>query len=179
MAIDGFNAPETKLFVEPFTGWRGWNWNGSNLLSLNGEVWKPQDELHAACRGGYGGHDAPHPNCSCGIFSMKELGDLERHVRHRNARNVVIGTIKMWGNIIEGSKGYRAEYAMIDSLYVPCSDAEIEKAELMKFMYDIEGIRTPTYLRTVMADTIEELYGVTVFRHDPTEGLTVPDDWRF
>jgi hypothetical protein len=68
---------------------------------------------------------------------------------------------------------------MIDALYVPCSDAEQQKAELMKFMYDIEGIKSPNYLRSVMADDIEKAYGVTVFRHDPREELTLPEDPPF
>lgn len=177
-AIGGFEADDTTLYVEPFVGWRGWTWNPSTkrLYSLNGHEWTPGEELHAECK--VDNHPAPEVECNCGIFSMKNPEDLHRHIS-RGGKNVVVGTVKLWGNTIVGTHGYRAEYALIDSLYVPCSDAEQKKAELMKFMYDIEGIKTPTYLKTVMASDIEETYGVTVFRHDPREKVEVPEDWRF
>lgn len=183
-AIEGFNAEETALFMEPFLGWRGWQWNSDTkrLCSLNGIEWIPGEELHAYCthtHGSQGDHKAPDPDCNCGIFSMKNVLDLHRHVGRGNDRTLVIGTIKVWGDVIVGTHGFRGEYAMIDALYVPCSDAEQQKAELMKFMYDIEGIKTPGYLRSVMADDIEKTYGVTVYRHDPSEVATIPEDWRF
>jgi hypothetical protein len=143
-------------------------------------IWTPGEELHAECRAGgghkYGGHTAPAINCNCGIFSMKAPQWLERHVSVED-RNIVIGTIKLWGNIVEGSHGYRSEWGMIDSLYVPCSEAEVDKMELMKFMYDIDGTRTPSYLRSVMGDEIEAEYGVTVYRHDPRESFVIPAEW--
>ena len=175
--ISGFDSPETKLFVEPFIGWRGWQWDAhrQRLVSFNSEVWNPGDELHARCIvGSY--HDAPALDCNCGIFSMKDPRWLANHVPVEN-RQTVIGTIKIWGNIVGGSKGWRAEWAMIDALYVPCSDAEIEQAQLMKFMYDIDGDKTPAYLRSAMADAIEEVYGVTVYRHDPHDEMTMPNEW--
>lgn len=179
-AIEGFNAPETKLYAEPFLGWRGWLWQpvSKRLVSLNGVPWEPGEELHAECRGGVPKrHSSPDPNCNCGIFSMMRPEDLQRHVRVEN-RNTVIGTIKVWGDVIVGSHGYRAEYAMIDSLYVPCSDAELEQVQLMRFMYDIDGDKNPTYLRSVVADAIEAEYGVTVFRHDPREDISFPGQWQ-
>ena len=178
-AIEGFNAEETKLFMEPFLGWRGWQWNADTkkLCSLNGVEWEPGEELHASCQQYESQHKAPDPDCNCGVFSMKDLGDLHRHVGRSNERSLVIGTIKVWGDVIVGSRGYRGEFAMIDSLYVPCSDAEQQKAELMKFMYDIEGIKTPGYLRSVMADDIESAYGVMVYRHDPRAELVIPEDY--
>lgn len=184
-AIRGFDGKDVELYHEPFLGWRGWKWDTSQkrLRSMNNVVWTPFEELHAECRQfgtshshGDSGHDAPAVNCNCGIFSMKAPQWLDRHIQTED-RATVIGTIKMWGNIVEGSVGYRAEYAMIDSLYVACSDAELTKMQYMKFMYDIDGERTPSYLRSVMGDEIEGEYGVTVYRHDPRETFVIPEEW--
>jgi hypothetical protein len=178
-AIEGFNSEKTKLFMEPFLGWRGWNWNPQirKLCSLNGEPWEPGEELHARCTVHGSGHKAPDPQCNCGIFSMKHPALLSGHVHSRN-KHTVIGTIKVWGDVIVGSKGYRGEYAMIDALYVPCSDAELTNLTMMKFMYDIDGDKNPTYLRSLMAEELEKIYGVTVFKHDPEKELALPDDWE-
>ena len=176
--IGGFDGDDVELYVEPFLGWRGWKWDAQRkrLLSLNGIPWTPGEELHAECTAG-GGHPAPHIQCNCGIFSMKAPHWIDRHV-HTDQREVVVGAIKIWGNIVGGKAGWRAEYAMIDSLYVPCSDAELEESDLMRFMYDIEGIKTPSYLRSTMAKEIEQEYGVPVFNHDPRDTVTVPEGWE-
>lgn len=174
-AIEGFDAADTKLYHEPFIGWRGWRWNPQNkrLHSLNTKVWEPGEELHAECTAG-GHHKAPDVDCNCGIFSMKDPRWLDNHVSVRN-KYTVIGTIKLWGNVVAGSMGYRAEYAMIDALYIPCSDAEVEHLLMMKFMYDIDGDKNPTYLRSLLAKEIEKVYGVTVYKHDPEVDLVVPE----
>lgn len=58
-------------------------------------------------------HDAPHENCSCGIYAAA----TEDHEYRDQGR--VWGKVKMWGKIVPGTKGARAEYAYPSELHVP------------------------------------------------------------
>lgn len=56
-------------------------------------------------------HHAPDPDCSCGIYAGHSLSDCPP--------GDVVGKVKMWGTIVPGSKGSRAEYAYPSELHVP------------------------------------------------------------
>ena len=44
---------------------------------------------------------------SCGIYAMKSRDDLDPN----RESDVVIGTVALWGRVIEHAKGYRAKFA--------------------------------------------------------------------
>jgi hypothetical protein len=50
-----------------------------------------------------------------GVHSFKEVLSAMYYAQHSGAI-VVIGTIKMWGEVVEHERGYRAQYARINSL---------------------------------------------------------------
>lgn len=48
-------------------------------------------------------HDAPDPGCSCGIYAAETADQLPG--------GQVYGKVKLWGSVIPGERGYRAQYA--------------------------------------------------------------------
>lgn len=164
--------------VEAIEQYRVWDWNGTSLVSKNGEVWKPGEALQATCKGGSAGqfewdivrhglsleaaqahakshndfqssyympsgrsyyyhhgsyipipsvepaegygyslrrieHDAPHENCTCGIYAAQDT-------KHGYSGDVW-GKVKLWGKIVPGETGARAEFAYPSELHVPAS----------------------------------------------------------
>lgn len=55
-------------------------------------------------------HDAPGANCTCGIYAASEHGNCPA--------GDIVGKVKLWGKVIPGEKGYRAEYAYPSELHV-------------------------------------------------------------
>lgn len=56
-------------------------------------------------------HDAPHENCTCGIYAATTKNQLPQ--------GVVYGKVKLWGKVIPGEKGVRAQYAYPSEFQVP------------------------------------------------------------
>lgn len=49
-------------------------------------------------------HSAPDPNCSCGIYAATEAKGVP-------TGGNVYGKVKLWGTVVPGENGYRAEFA--------------------------------------------------------------------
>ena len=102
----GRTAEEAAAYVDTYAGHQ-WAPTFSNI---------PRAELPP----GYGyelvaddhfAHDCPSETCSCGIYAGTDMtvcleGD-------------VFGKVKMWGKVIPGEKGWRAQYAYPSELHVP------------------------------------------------------------
>lgn len=126
-------------FVEPLVGWRAWRvWmpspHGPNLCPAFGSVildtpWVPRKrfsaehnlDLGARCRG------LLVPDCSCGIYAFKNpLEALVYLMRVRDrllsmAVELALGTVSLWGTVVECELGYRAQYAYPRHVYLPAS----------------------------------------------------------
>jgi hypothetical protein len=61
-------------------------------------------------------HKAPDAGCSCGIYAAARLSDCPP--------GPVAGKVKLWGTIVPGEYGARAEYAYPSELRVPASLAD-------------------------------------------------------
>ncbi|MEO9137451.1 MAG: hypothetical protein ABI345_00120 [Jatrophihabitans sp.] len=59
-------------------------------------------------------HPAPSPECECGfyIYGTTEAADQNRHVRRVKA------VVSVWGRVVAGTQGVRAEHARIDALWL-------------------------------------------------------------
>jgi len=127
-------------FVEPLLGWRAWKvWaplSGSDGCPGFSSVildtpWAPRRrfsaehsfDLGAKCRGLLG------LDCSCGVYAFND--PLEAFVYLMRVRDrllgmsveVAIGTVSLWGKVVECELGYKAEYAYPHHLYLPASFA--------------------------------------------------------
>jgi len=74
------------------------------------EIWAPGEPMTAR----YGHLD---DGMELGIHAFKLRRDAIRyHWKNVNAVGAVVGTVELWGDVIEHELGYRAEYAAIVSL---------------------------------------------------------------
>jgi len=118
-------------YVAPIIGYRCWLWDGSRLLSLNGQPWDPGCPLVAHCNAknrlpehlrpfkeGHPGrtHQVPQIHCTCGVYARKAplpAGD-SRWVGGYGPS----GEVYLWGTVVEHSHGWRAQYAYPKTLVV-------------------------------------------------------------
>jgi hypothetical protein len=124
-----FRAPDQIGVAE---GWRAWKVSVElpafgvppKLESATyGYYWAPRVKARAVCRKGCDEADVPGEGCTCGFYSAKSLEHLMSmgyaDYRHGVDTFTVVGKIANWGKVIEGSQGWRAEYAYPMMFYVP------------------------------------------------------------
>jgi hypothetical protein len=124
---DGFIAPDA---AEPIVGWRyrGLDPARRLLSSLTGNlhVWQPGRAFEAECRfsrrdpsdtryqfvGGFkrAHHSAPQEGCTCGIHAAGDLRNLRAKMLF-GLGLMVVGEVALWGKVIPGTRGYRAQFA--------------------------------------------------------------------
>jgi hypothetical protein len=121
------SAPDA---VEPLVGWRYWKVTSGGLASLNvdGGYWPPGAPHEATCKGVpvptlRGPHVVPCEWCGCGIYAARDLETLKQLVYPFTdslfrRRRIAVGEVALWGRVIEGERGYRAQYAYPKSLYL-------------------------------------------------------------
>lgn len=152
-SVSDYTGPELAVpdSIEPITAWREWKHDGTGLLyPLNAreEPWTPRRPLVATCNRNHGrereGRDeyrllrelaeqagvplpkkpdktfenlTPVKGCQCGIYAKKAP---------ITTTNNVVGQVKMWGKVIVGSKGYRAQFAYPLKVWVIMPDNATE-----------------------------------------------------
>jgi len=122
--------------TEPIEGWRAWRLrrNDEGAIRIAPTTprpdWEPGVQIHATCSAAHTReymvynpelaefHRSPEPGCTCGIHAMKEPIRLRRSRPGKTAG--VIGTVAMWGRVIEHTRGWRAEFAYPARLRLIC-----------------------------------------------------------
>jgi hypothetical protein len=108
-------------YIEPFIGWRAWGVaetaSGIYLVSHGNTVWPRREPLIAACD--RKSHQPPHPDCSCGIYALA-VEDFPYYDYDRESPFAypVFGTIALYGVVVRGTRGYRAEKAWPTALFL-------------------------------------------------------------
>ncbi len=108
--------------TEPIMAWRAWTLSGRReglrlrLLPIAGgrRPWPPLRPALATCKR-LRRHRAPGLACSCGLHATR-TPDLLRRTRDP----AVIGSVALWGRVIEHELGYRAEFAYPQRLRLVC-----------------------------------------------------------
>lgn len=131
--------------IEPVVAFRSWYLSeGGILLSMNHTPWPARQKMEAKCerrgtpisgfkkqvkRGGTtmlidfsevddleddGEQHTPGASCSCGIYAAK---GISLAMSYFSGPQCVIGEVYMWGKIIEGTDGWRSQYAYPKTLY--------------------------------------------------------------
>jgi len=63
-----------------------------------------------------GAHEAPHADCTCGVYAAKNIG----HLRTTGYWQYGIhGEVNLWGTVMEHKLGWRAQFAYPKSLFLP------------------------------------------------------------
>lgn len=140
------SAPDV---LGPLVGWRYWRLDPvSGLLSSlsRAQIWEPGNRFTAGCRlarnwltdsryritGGvpHAEDDVPGNHCTCGVYAARDL----RHLRGQMLFGLgltVVGEVSLWGKVIPGSSGYRAEHAYPRHLFAVRRTADWNKEQLV------------------------------------------------
>lgn len=117
---------------EAIAGWRIWNLSrdgaGPRLQPAGSGVdpWEPRRRVEARCgvpallTVGIGPHKAPDIRCRCGIYASRSLDEFERP-RPAWPPSPVVGTVALWGTVVEHERGWRAQFAYPARLRMVCS----------------------------------------------------------
>ncbi len=103
--------------VNELVGWRIWNVKNGYLKSYSYDTaWWP-DEPMTGKPDDYGG---------AGVWSFKSPHDALNKLLSDGPHQFVMGSIYLWGEVIEHTLGYRAEYAKVRSIdCVPGDDKKL------------------------------------------------------
>ena len=108
--------------LEPVQAWRCWTlWgsrDGSRVrltpIAGDGRAWPVGRPASAACIRDRT-HLVPQLSCTCGLYAVPDPDQLRR------ARDpAVLGTVALWGRIVEHERGFRAELAYPQRLRLLC-----------------------------------------------------------
>jgi hypothetical protein len=156
---EDFQAPDLIGTVE---GWRAWNvlreppafGTTPKLESATFKYWwTPRVKARATCE--RSPEHVPGETCTCGFYAAKTLPHLRAmgyQAYDEEAKRIcVVGRLAMWGKVIEGDQGWRAEYAYPHTIYVP-----------------FEGWR--------LARPIQRAYGVPVRLLNLLDSTKLPED---
>jgi hypothetical protein len=128
-------------YIEPIVGWRTWlvvqEGEGFRLRSVVYDaLWFPRTELIARCLHPAlsfswrrrSGHVPPARGCACGIYAAREPEDAADYLEGRTWADTltvhrVIGTVSLWGRVVECTRGWRASFAYPKRIYVPATRA--------------------------------------------------------
>ena len=120
--------------MDPVVGWRVWDClveDGLLRSVFQDDVWPAGERFEARCRrqaaiyiAGRECSTAPRAACCCGIYAAHNQDDLSSFSRYektwgtRNQAVEVVGTVSLWGHIIQHEAGWRAQYAYPYALWV-------------------------------------------------------------
>jgi hypothetical protein len=109
---------EIEPVVAMRTWWLGWRSDAPAPLLLpvvaGGRAWPVRRPARAVCRR-HRWHVVPAADCVCGLHATNDEGRLRR-----TRTPGVLGTVAMWGRVIQHDRGYRAELAYPQRLRLAC-----------------------------------------------------------
>ena len=80
--------------------------------------WQPMQPNRARCRSHFG-RQLPNPGCGCGFYAVSHLQRLPVAVGAHLPIGAV-GSVAMWGRVIEHTAGYRGQLAYPDRIRLVC-----------------------------------------------------------
>ena len=108
--------------AEPIHAWRTWTLLGSRdgaqvrLAPIAGDrrPWPPRRPAEASCTR-HRSHVRPELECTCGLHAVESPDELRR-----TRDPAVLGTVALWGRIVEHEHGFRAALAYPQRLRLLC-----------------------------------------------------------
>lgn len=170
--------------ITPVIGWRFFGLSPEYRLQslMHEHEWVGGEALAAECRADnsyrmdiYGRpqpvrhHSAPSEGCACGVYALKTLPQLMQS-RYASPENRVVGTIKMWGKVIDGPNGSRAQFAYPDKLYLIVDEDEAWGTQPLPEWVNTSRARmiSDHYLCECVAITRAELHLMVAAEPQPT-----------
>lgn len=96
-----------SIVLGEITAYRCWQTQGGVYQSLNGTLWFPDEPMS--------GEGISFDNSS-GVYAFKTLSEARDNAKLYHRGQMAVGSVKMWGTVVEHKNGYRAEYAVIDKI---------------------------------------------------------------
>lgn len=112
---------DSRIVLGEITAYRCWDTSDGTYKSLNGHLWFPNEPMHA---------DGVSLAGSAGFYAFRTLEEAKKNAKSHGSR-LAVGSVKLWGTIVEHDDGYRAEYAVIDKIIsgaVPEYSDDLKKA---------------------------------------------------
>jgi hypothetical protein len=112
----------TSTLPEPIDAWRAWTLTGSRdgaevrlcPIAGDGLPWPPRRPASARCVR-QRSHRVPELDCTCGLHGVMHPDQL------RQTRDpAVLGTVALWGRVVEHAHGYRAALGYPQRLRLVC-----------------------------------------------------------
>lgn len=131
MTIDGFGfdkEPKTDSLVPgSMIGYRQYSWDGHNFHSANTtfSVKLKADENVAVCKRKIlkdteHAHEAPGRTCHCGFYGWYDPFNIENTgVANAISNTSVLAAVEVWGRVILGTKGFRAQKLRVKGVVPP------------------------------------------------------------
>lgn len=155
---DDLPATVAPDFSECMIGWRAWKLQvGASVVTVGGVYavspqvrlgsvtysgdWGSRVAMEAACPHR---HVPPDPACSCGIYSAKTCKHLQSMNYHQYFTDayVVIGEVWLWGKVIEGTQGWRSQFAYPKRILLPFEAWRYRKALVDAYGVPVELANT-------------------------------------
>lgn len=162
------SATRAPDFGEPVRAWRLWevdDLEGSpRLRSLNRNCfWPVRSRFEARCeahklrRWRKARHAAPSETCTCGVYgvSFESIREFTVHEGLSPERSLALGTVSLWGDVVECERGWRAAFAYPSRLFMPvaCAHAAAKATGLEDYGVPVELLETSSVGRVL--DEIE------------------------
>ncbi len=114
--------PGRSTLSEPIEGWRTWtvlagrDGSRARLLPIagTGKPWPARSPAHAECARRRL-HRVPGLDCTCGIHAT-----VDRDLLRRTRDPAALGSVALWGRVVEHALGYRAEFGYPQRLALIC-----------------------------------------------------------
>jgi hypothetical protein len=144
--------------AEPILGWRLWHvrLHGGRYrlesFTRHHVSWPARRRLEAACSAH--GDEVPSSGHECGIYAFKSRDLAEELLRRyigvrqcygreqefpppRRGRPIALGSVSLWGRILERERGYRAQYAYPYELFLLNADDGIARELRRLYAVDV------------------------------------------
>ncbi len=123
--------------IDPIIGWRIWTY-GELLGSWNKAVPICPGEPQVGCCYALRAHEVPDAECTCGIYAVRSLTELQRTVSELvhpyQTESIAFGRVSLWGKVVEHQSGYRAEFSYPKTILAESTAA----TERLATLYGIE-----------------------------------------
>jgi len=125
------SAAGRDLVVEPVAGWRIWRLTSADgevrlAAVARGSVWPVRGPMRAMCPH-HAEDEVPGADCMCGLYAASTLRALARAGVLANRHVGVVGSIDMWGRVVEHDRGTRAALAYPSRLRLVCGPCLAER----------------------------------------------------
>jgi hypothetical protein len=151
-------------YMQAQTGWRAWGIPKAldegelpllRSVTYSSNFWTPREPMRATCqtRNGTSTHPVPTESCTCGLYSAK----TREHLLSMNYHNydpdeghfTVLGRVALWGKVVEGTQGWKAEFGYPQELFLP-----YEAWHLFKPLEEAYGV--PVRLDNILRNPTEK-----------------------